>query len=84
MFCGPENPTISRDRLSTNETNEKENFDDWYIINVIVIYMITHTSSLFVNCVTLVCIFCVRRNQSLLSKPCFIRQILYSPFARKI
>ena len=24
--------TISRDRLSTNETHEKENFDDWYII----------------------------------------------------
>ena len=24
--------SISRDTLSTNETNEKENFDDWYII----------------------------------------------------
>ena len=27
--------SISRDTLSTNKTNEKENFDDWYIIKYI-------------------------------------------------
>ena len=34
MHCLPRGllPTISRDRLSTNETHEKENFYDWYII----------------------------------------------------
>ena len=33
MFCGPESKTqVSRDTLSTNETDEKEDFDDWYII----------------------------------------------------
>ena len=29
--------SISRDTLSTNETNEKENFDDWYIITTFVV-----------------------------------------------
>ena len=29
--------TISRDRLSTNETREKENFDDWFKIVIIVL-----------------------------------------------
>ena len=43
--------SISRDRLSTNETHEKENFDDWYIIKLIIIYQ---SSKLSFPCVLLV------------------------------
>ena len=31
--------TISRDRLSTNETHEKKNFDDWYTIKPFIIVL---------------------------------------------
>ena len=31
--------TISRDRLATNETHEKKNFDDWYTIKPFIIVL---------------------------------------------
>ena len=39
--------SISRDTLSTNETHEQENFDDWFVINFILRYLYFITRYLF-------------------------------------